>query len=92
MKELILYGILNLGDLISTKIGLAKGLIEVNPLGRSKYMVLIKIVLTLIVISLFYYLYKKYPSKVPLVRKVVYGLCFITFLVVVNNVYLTLII
>ncbi len=90
MKELILYGILNLGDLISTKIGLKYGMIEMNPLGRSKYMVLIKIIGTLIVIGLCYHMYKKYPSKIPLVKKVVYGLCIVLFLAIVNNVYWTL--
>jgi len=90
MKELILYGVLQLGDLISTKIGVSYGLIEMNPLGRSQYMVLIKFVLTFVAIGLIYYSYKKFPEKVLLIKRVVYGLCFITFLVIVNNVYWTL--
>ncbi len=87
MKELILYGLLNMGDLISTKIGLSYGMYEMNPLGRSKYMVLIKITITLIVIGLLYYSYKKYPSNVKLVRRVVYGLCTLLFLAILNNTY-----
>ena len=87
MKELILYGLLQMGDLISTKIGLANGMYEMNPLGRSQYMVLIKFIATFIVIGLMYYIYKKYPSDIKIIRRVNYGLCFITFLAIVNNTY-----
>ena len=76
-----------MGDLITTRIGLANGLVEMNSLMENSYMVLIKILSILIVIGLIYYLYKTSLKDIPFVRKFVYGLCFIVFLAVANNVY-----
>lgn len=85
MKELVLYVLLQLSDLVTTLLAAVKGAVELNFLMNNIYFPLIKVVVIMVSTSFLFYLYKTYYEKVGLTRAVTWCLCLFYFGIVINN-------